>query len=605
MRILQSKKWLWPVAFCVFVIVISVFFVVLLTKNNIRGATNGETSPRTSSRDGSTLEIVESDWQSILEEDVLSGFESSFARSAHIYSILSDLRLDELLALFQQSRRIKRDSLRQDVQVAVVRKLSVLSPKVALECAQSASSLQRRRLIRGVFREWSQIDLNAATGAAKNLEDTDKRNAVRAILLFRDDLSANQRQEIAIQLGSEDQLLRIQSEKSALQMIDNPAKAWAHVISDDLKDSLQLDLLVEIGKEWHGQVGFEVLSNVLHSFSDPYDRQILYEIVAPIVAENPSGALDSIKQLSQAEREPLATAIFLSWMDSNPLTALQAVPNFETNTAVLDSIQKAILFKWAREDADGILNNVELVPDRLKLYAIETAIERTTLESPEKAIRQMHEMSEFLGNNSKLTTRIVTVWSRSDPSAASDWVLSNVKEGKAERRRLLSVSLRQLVLFDPQYALELALSEPLDENGRGLELTLVKELSSNGNTRSAIEILPDIRGASPRVSALVAVGTGFVLEDSPLEAIDLASQVPESYRWYFYGEVFRAWANGDPEQLLESLERLPSEHVRSWAGMQLVITNRSNSALTNEQIDYAKSFLTETDAMKAARLEEN
>ena len=535
--------------------------------------------------------------------EVLPEFESFFERSVALYTMLARAEQDQLLGLWDQSMEIESNNYRLDTQIAIIRRLSSTAPVVALNRALTVPRLQRGPILSGVFQEWSQIDLAAAIAGATSLDGTERRTALRAILQFRDDLTENKRREVAEQLGLGDTFLRLLSEETALQSNNRPSDAWNHVVNDEWNDSSQLTVLTEIAQAWYQQDGLQVLSHMSRSFSSPHDRNAFHEIVAPIIVSNPQGVLDFIGNLPQEERDPLTTATFLTWSSTDPQAALNAISLFEKNVSLRKSIQREIVHIWATRDPDGILEQIELLPDGLKMHGIETAIARTTLKSPEKALRLMAEMEEFLGNNSRVVTRIVTEWSQIDPRSASDWIVSGFEGTNTERHHLLKISLSHLSLNDPHYAMEIALDQPVDSNGRGLELEVVSELSSTGRAEDAIELLASVRGGSAKVSALVAVGTGFVRQDSPEDALEIASRVPENFKWYFYNEVFRAWAGSAPKQLLETLERLESDEVKSRAGMQLLIANRSNSALTNEEIGFVKTFLSKEDAEKAARLE--
>ncbi|MCY3884974.1 MAG: hypothetical protein OXG24_08695 [Gammaproteobacteria bacterium] len=545
------------------------------------------------------------DSSSQIDLDTLSEYESGFERSTALYSMLTELNRDQLLAIWEQSKQIERNSVKQDQQVVIIRRLTVVDPILALERTLDVPRLHRSPFLEGVFQEWSQTDLDEAISRAKHLEKTDRRVALRTILQLRDDVSDNRHRDIAKQLDMEEEFLRIQSEVAALGTSASSSDVWNIVISDDVKNSLQIGLLKEISEACFQEDGFVVLSNAARSIADPNDREILLEVISPIVRLNPQGALDYSMGLPQEENELLTSAIFLVWSDLSPETALVAVPSYLENVTKRKSLQHELVYRWAVSNPDGILEKIEQLPDELKTHAIETAIARTTLKSPERAISQMKQLDRFLGNDSRVTARIVTEWSRYDPRAASDWIVSNMENSNVERHRLFDVALRQLVVFEPSYALEVALDQPVDENGRGLELSLVNELASNGNTTAAVEMLPSIRGGSARVSALVAIGTGYVREDSPKDALNVASHVPQNYKWYFHNEVFRIWAHEAPRKLFETLEELTSAEIRSRAAMQLLIANRSNAELSEDRISFVKSFLSDRDAIRAARLEDN
>ena len=60
--------------------------------------------------------------------------------------------------------------------------------------------------------------------------------------------------------------------------------------------------------------------------------------------------------------------------------------------------------------------------------------------------------------------------------------------------------------------------------------------------------------------------------------------------------VAAAWAGSDPEGVLNSMDRFPSDEIKSRAALVIVSYNQFQKNLTDEQIEEAKTFLTEEDA---------
>lgn len=587
--------------FCAALLGMIVMYALSWASDLTRNSATQESNQRQADQSNSSLKGQVSSTHQIADLNALSIDESSFDRSIALHRMLANAGQDKLLALWQQSKKIERYSYREQAQIAIIRKLSTLAPHVALDRALEASSVRRDPLLVGVFQEWSHSNLDAAIAEAKKLNRSNRRTAIGAILQYRDDLSDQERQEIANRLEAGDELLRVRSEETVSKSIDDPSSAWDYVVNDDLNDASQVDLLTTILEEWYRRDGFEVLSRVLRSFSDPNDRYVLFDVLAPVIESNPRQALNYARGVPKEERKLLGDAIFLTWIHLDPVAALSEVLSFDENPTSRRTLQREMVYQWARSDPDGILEEIEFLPESLRLDAIETAIARTTYKSPQKAILQMKEMEGFLGNNSQILSRIVFEWSAFDPRAATDWVESNIEGTEPERHSLLGQTLRRLALLDPQHALEVALNQPVDKDGRGLELEVVRALALSGNSNDAIKMIDSVRG-SAKVMALVAIGNGLVQEEAPHDALDLASRVPKAYQWYFYDNVFRTWAGEAPTQLLETLDRLESDENKSRAGVKLIIANRVNSALTDEQIDFVMSFLNEEDTTRVARL---
>ncbi|MCY3885509.1 MAG: hypothetical protein OXG24_11420, partial [Gammaproteobacteria bacterium] len=58
------------------------------------------------------------------------------------------------------------------------------------------------------------------------------------------------------------------------------------------------------------------------------------------------------------------------------------------------------------------------------------------------------------------------------------------------------------------------------------------------------------------------------------------------------------WAFSQPDDLVERLGELPSEKLRSRAVYSLISFNQFRKALTDDQIDSIREFLTEDDLEK-------
>lgn len=105
-------------------------------------------------------------------------------------------------------------------------------------------------LVTGIYREWSQFDLDVAVASAQSLPVSLRLAALQAILKYRDDLAQNGRHNIALELGGETYAQMQFTREIASDNMNVPSDAWNAVVTDDVDDTLQLRLLIQIAHEW-------------------------------------------------------------------------------------------------------------------------------------------------------------------------------------------------------------------------------------------------------------------------------------------------------------------------------------------------------------------
>lgn len=104
-------------------------------------------------------------------------------------------------------------------------------------------------------------------------------------------------------------------------------------------------------------------------------------------------------------------------------------------------------------------------------------------------------------------------------------------------------------------------------------------------------MLRRVRDGPHRTSAFSAVGSAMIREGNSEDALNLASGLADEARTTFFHNVLSEWSQDNPIELLESLDALGSQETGSIAAYYLVTSNQWQRALTDEQIESAKKFL--------------
>ena len=99
-------------------------------------------------------------------------------------------------------------------------------------------------------------------------------------------------------------------------------------------------------------------------------------------------------------------------------------------------------------------------------------------EDPETALAWISNNQEFREGRSQLLSSVVTGQLRRDGNAALDWIL-DLEELSGVCNRTVSTILKNLANQDPELALQRALEQPIEENGAGLEHTVVIHIAKS------------------------------------------------------------------------------------------------------------------------------
>ena len=522
----------------------------------------------------------------------LAAFDRGFDRTVALLNLLAGADQQQLVKLIQQSKEIEHYSQRRSIQNAIFQRFASLNPKGALTHIATMPRFERDALISTTFSEWALKDLDGAIAHATSLEGFKKHAALRAILQSRDDLSEDLRQEIARRVGNERLAIELIAQSNLAQSMESPEQAWNALVNDDIGNASQTGLLIQVAEAWFDKSGLSVLEEINRSLVDWQTRQsILTAIVNRIVQSDPHGAFDYVRGMDD-DGNNLLLVVARAWASLDPETALNAAQTIEAGL-VRRNLEWSIVQVWASSDPHFILENLDRIPETSRAMAQSQAIMAIARTSPEQAAQLMAGMDDPTSRYSVAYT-IVSNWVRTDVNAALDWVLNN-GDLKELRGQLLPLVLGRLARDDPEFAMQVALNQPVGSNGSGLEYTVLSYIAGV-DPQKALSMLPRVRDGQTSLWAHISVGGALVRAGQTDSALKLASNLQESDRERYFGNLVSTWASNDAQDLYDNIDQLPTAEVKSSAALTLITWNSWQKILSQDQIDRAKTFLTSEDA---------
>lgn len=583
------------------VIGIGVSLLVLVTYSTIDHSAESQDETLTEFNEGfdrasasETLALSDSGSDFGLDLPELRAYRSDLARSAALYSLLEQSELQELTDLIRRSIDIEHPGRRHDTMIAIGQKIASIDPDMGLEVAMEYPVPVRTGLLTGVFQEWSLTNLDNAIASALTLDKPSAHQVLQAILHTRSDLSNGERLEIAKKLGRDEIAIEIISAQTTDSLIDKPREAWNALMQDGIDNAYQMRHFREISRVWAEIEGFDILHEIQSSLDSTGKYSAQQELIRSVVEIDPQQAFEHVFASKSAERQFLLLSVVAEWAQNDPKAAFEAVAKLKEDS---DSKQllSEVVSTWASNDPERILEDVDQFDAELRLVAAESAVGAIGAKDPERAATIVEELQTRVSNTSMIARRLGDVWTRSDPRSALEWILSDSQKGNTQRNQMIKRTIRALAHEDPHHAFEVGLEQPLaSEHTSGMESDVILELTTI-DIETAISLLPNVREQSILISH-IWVGAALVKTRQPHRALELAQQVPEARRDYYYETIGEDWAEANPAQLFEEIDQLSNPKLKSAMAKSLLSSDSNNSVLTPEQTDHVRSLLNAEDA---------
>ena len=514
--------------------------------------------------------------------------DDEFDRILALYQHLAELDKEQLVDLIHESEQLDSDT-RLDIQRALFQRLTSLDPLLAFSHAQKLQS----SLMTTVFNHWSVSDLNEAIEHAKTLDPVRQSAALQGILKSRHDLPEGIRLQIGGELNNEGLAQSIIKSSRLDEYLKTPGESWRAIIGDAQYDAAQLGMLHTLARTWFEQEGLPVIEHIINSMQNEEARaSILSPVLHMAVTRDPQATFDLALNLKGDIDNTMVSTVAHIWASRDPLSAFQAAQVVE-RVQLREQLMTSIMSSWAEDDPHSLLENLDHSSDRMLNIGLELAIREIAQDSPHLAAPLLARMAD--GPRKRDVAHAVAInWLHFEPNVALDWILND--RGLAEyRQNLLRSVLPTLAVDSPQLAFDTALAQPLEGDKPGLEVAVISVVAPR-NLDLALEMLPQVREGTSKRNAYLGMGSMMVAEGSPMRAVELSQQLPESDRETYFLMTMATWSQSDPEGLLGTIDRLPSPAAKSKAAAILTLQNKFEKKLTEEQIEQASKFLSEKDA---------
>lgn len=518
---------------------------------------------------------------------------SNFTRTLATHRLLSAKHKSELIDLLKKSFEMEPKTIRAELQTAIIARLAMIDPKFALSQVEDTPVPVRETLIAAIFGEWSQTELDDAVRFGRGLEKESQYAALKGILESRVDLSDERIRRIAHDFGDEDIANWMLAQRILLNPSENPREAWKTVMHESGATIGNLESIIQIANAWIRHEGSSVLQEISQSVLNAgvdLRYAVLNSAVREAALRDPETTLLQTIAMGEGTRRSFSSVVVREWATTDPQAAIKAITQID-EVPLRVGLQEELISKWAQRDPTDLLETMSSLPDNVQEIAAPLAIMKVAQTNPEEAIRllQTHDVSL---DNTRIANTIIYAWSAREPKDAWQWVLTSPMLD-TQRELLLPNAIHAIASDHPDLALELALEQPAD---LGLEAYVVQTISHSDPLR-AMDLLSKIR-SSQSDSAHTSVGYRLIEKGRSELVLDLALSVPENYRPAFYNNILSNWAHVDPEGLLAAIDELPSAELKSKAAFSLASQHYAKLALTNEQTEYAKTFLTDWDAQR-------
>ncbi len=518
----------------------------------------------------------------------LRQYESDFARSTALYSLIYHSNREELVRLVELARDISHDNRRRETLFVIGQRLAELGPKSALEFAVDIPHPQGNSLITGIFREWSLTNLEDLVEQAKFLEEPLRYEAMKTILETRSDLTEGKRREIAATLGREEYAIRSIAEQTTAELIANPEAAWRDLIDDEFENAYQIRSLERVVWHWVESDGIEVLSQIVESLSDNNRsielRNLLVQNVTRFDVER---AFEYVTSSSDETVGDLVWVVVGEWARVDPWAALEAIESSDlgSDRGVLAS---TVISEWAMSDPDELLAEIDQFDQKYWNQIAERVVMEIGRTNPRRAAGLLEDLAIKIGSTSNIANSLAYRWSQIDPRAALEWIMSETQVNNPKQPAMIEDALVALAREDPEDAFALAMQQPIHPDlRRGMESRVIAEVAEV-DIDSALTLLPQVRDES-KSDAVFSVARALVAKQDASSALKLAELLPESARNDYFETIGRVWAFSNALHMFEMLDQIANQELRSILADQLAFAQRHSPMLTDEQLEYVQS----------------
>ena len=521
-------------------------------------------------------------------------FESFFARTNALLRLFENTDLATLRQYWEQCKNIELSNFRTEVQHLIVQRWAVLDPAGALNFVlKETVDSQQQDLLELVFLEWSHANIDEAIRFAHDLDQIGKETAVASIVRAREDLSIDRHREIARQLGCEWVAIEALGEEG----IKDPESEWANFI-DEHRDSLddlrveQRKVLAYIAYYWMVRDGAEVLAQMRAMLPRSFKLFEITEFVSQQLRNShPRLALEVVNKFAIQEQvlgfRQLGVDVIRNWAEIEPDLALEATHTIELRSFRRE-LQGHVLKKTAESDPHAMWKAIDTFPEHLQAQAQEAALLEIAKDSPESVVSMLSRVPDKKVRE-RIESAVIKHWATKDIDGLLDRTRSDIKWAE-NGDVIMQNALKELAQTDLTLALEVAVSQPVGENGEGMELEVIRAIALS-DLDLASTLLPNVRAGVTRTKCYsTVIFRSIVVGYEPelsiemfLQLCELEADVPQAVISPLVSEI--------PERLFASLDRVTSESVKADVARSLLRWYGDDDVFTDEQLDSLRDMV--------------
>lgn len=537
--------------------------------------------------------------ESVTFQDI-SQLENSTQIRQSLHLFLNGKKSSDLVKFIDLASNLDDSRQKFVIQNTLFSHLTQIDPHESLAQVWEQKRHRQKELLAIVFANWASINLEAAVSAADKLPPSFKLEALRSILFRRIDLSDSERTLITNKLENQLDAKSLLSEVKISQLLDQPMQALAVIVGDEVEDTDQEDLLVQIASAWinqKGTAGYSALFKQLEVFESDLGNWLAETIVEQVVVRDPLSAWENVGDLSR----PTELAVSAAIIRTMSMQDLQQTSDFlaTIQDSELQSIgYERFVMQLAKEVPTETISNLQLVPREhqksLFAYSIRELVKRRNVN---EAIRLLLELNSQDEDIEDAKWRLIQAWSIDDPKGTLEWMRTSTQSelSWSWSRSDWTLVIQKLALEDASAAMKFARTHEFSSiTSQQLQTSVIETLANQGRFVEARRALSEMSDKANE-EAYSVLGLSLVDFDRTDEIIELADELPETGLKRYFLNVSRKWFFTNPDQLLESLAQFPNKSVRAAVAQDILdLTRRGNQFYSPEQLDHLSEFLLNT-----------
>lgn len=516
----------------------------------------------------------------------LERFESIFARTVAVNSLLQRADATLLHQYWDQVESFDSLSLRLEVQQGIVQRWVVLDPTMALTLINDELSRERRNKLHDVFyREWSRVNLEESLTYVETLDEKSQVFALTSILFEREDLSIDQRRQLARRLDQEWLVFAIVGDA-----VETPELEWNRFVDhnheswEDLGNS-QLQMLTHIAFAWVVQDGVEAFRKMRDTLPPEFSLlETTKDVVDKLLNTDPQLAFDLVINRTQQETDTgylrLAEEFVDQWSEKDPKAALASASEIIVRGLRL-RLQHRTVRTWAEREPYAIMSELESLPQHLRNYAREWALTPIAEASPQFVLKKLKDITDPIVRNEVIET-LVRGWAQQDLAGVLEWIETDAIVAHLQTD-LKRTALYSLAESNPQLAFESALTLPLEDGKVGMEGHVVAWISHVGQLDVAVSMLPQMRDASTTTYAYESVMGDLIEHEDASRAVELLFELSKNESLDIE-EPLSTLAHDAPDHLFSALDQMKRPILRAEAARLLYKHHKNSGRFTADQI---------------------